>query len=82
MIRLDAERYDAQLLFDLILNGNVLHADYSKWEQSHQLIRGVLLVEVEAMVEKSERVLNRVYALVRGDEEPIEDLLEKYPLSH
>lgn len=82
MIRMDVERYDAQLLFDLILNGNVLHADYSKWERSHQLIRGVLLVEVEAMVEKSERVLARVYALVRGDKEPIKDLLEKHPLSH
>lgn len=80
MIRLDAERYDAPLLFDLILNGNVLHADYSKWKQSHQFIRPVILVEVEDMVRKLEQVLTRVYALVRGDEGPIRDLLEKHPL--
>lgn len=82
MIRMDVERYDAPLLFDLVLNGNVLHADYSKWQKSRQYIQGVILVEVEAMVEKLERLLERVYALVQGDQEPIMDLLEKHPLSH
>lgn len=51
-------------------------------KKSRQYIQGVILVEVEAMVEKLERLLERVYALVQGDQEPIMDLLEKHPLSH
>lgn len=81
MVRTDVDRYDSSLLFDIVLNGNVLHADYSKWQKSQQFIQAVILVEVEEMVGKLEKVLERVYALVRGDEEPLADLLTKHALS-
>ena len=79
-----AMRYDgmdwveASQIFDLILNGNVLHADYEKWKTSRELHRTQLMVQVAHMVNDFEKLLMRVRALVAGDEEPIADLLEKH----
>jgi len=72
------EWVEASQIFDLMLNGNVLHADYEKWKTSHKLNQTQLMVQVTHMVNNFEKLLVRVRAIVTGDEEPISDLLEKY----
>ena len=69
---------EASQIFDLMLNGNVLHADYDKWRTSHELGQTQLMVQVMHMVNDFEKLLVRVRALVTGEQEPISDLLEKH----